>query len=168
MRALWTPVASLWLALGCVELPELGYGPAMGLRAQDEALRALCEGAAERWEEATGLVFSCTQGRPLRWVDGPLRNPCAAAHTNGDAVELKRAYEPACTEPARAVSNPLFPQAGELESSMAHEMGHVMHGHGGHSPAGVMAASTTPDARLTVEDLEWLCSEAPCLWMKPE
>lgn len=133
------------LALACT-----GYAPANGVTAAPE-LYAACTIAAERWAEATGMLPTCDEGRPM--VPGNVRG-APAGHTDGERVTVEM-DRPEC-----------------LELFVAHELGHVLAGGGdGDHPRHGDLMSAQPSAcgaLILAEDLDFVCDTAPCLWRQPE
>jgi len=52
--------------------------------------------------------------------------------------------------------------------TVAHEMGHALEGNGSHSVEGLMSGHARAGSPIDSASLELVCSELPCVWMRPE
>lgn len=167
MRAL-APLAALLLSCCNVAgLVVLKAEPDLGVASVPE-LRTYCEAASGRWEHASGLTLSCTEGRPLRF--GAPADPCAAASTSYTRVVVRdQAHALPCSMAGIVDTVPDTPE--QLARGVAHELGHVLHGQRcgrEHADDGLMSPQPGPGAAITEATLAWLCECAPCTKFEPE
>lgn len=134
---------SLIILLALLPLACSGqYHPSDGVTASPELL-PYCEDAVSRWERATGLRPSCTEGRPMYVRD------------LGDTIG-------GITYGTEVIVSTRWP--AQLRQIVTHELGHVMHGKGEHPGCGGLMAPTPKheDTRINECDVAWLCDVAPC------
>lgn len=156
-------LASVLLGCGALD-PRTEVGTACGRACEPTlafpgvvatpALLPACERSARRWEAATGIMVTCTEGdRPM--YDDPIDDrPQAGGATNRDRVRID-------------VADML--RLGALDLAVTHELGHVVFG-GGHPAGGSLMAARPTDrqAPITEADLVWACERRHCYWFAPE
>lgn len=159
-------LALLLPACNMAGLVVVQAAPDVGVLASPE-LRPYCEAAIGRWEHATGISMSCTEGRPL--IRGTPSDPCAAASTRFSKVVVRDAQSAEdCT---RAGVQDTYPDtSAELATAVAHELGHVLAGqrHNQHADDGLMSPAPELGARITTASLAFVCETAPCTKFEPE
>lgn len=160
-------LALLLPACNVAGLVVLKAEPDLGVASVPE-LRTYCEAASGRWEHASGLVLSCTEGRPLRF--GAPSDPCAAAATSYTRVVI-RDQEHVLPCSMAGITDTVPDTTEQLATAVAHELGHVLHGQRcgrEHADDGLMAPQSGPGAPITEATLTWLCECAPCTRFEPE
>lgn len=151
----------LYTAVGCdMHAARIVYTP-------DETLLDYCDQGAERWYDATGILFECTDvpvPDAVYLVWGIPSNRCAAGMTDHDAIVIRPSDPPeGCGGHGLEWSEQL------VVSVVTHEMGHVLAGRrAGHAEGGIMARVHPPGALIDEATLNWLCSHTECVWEEAE